>query len=104
MRRGRETQQRNRLPKRMHKGNEHYRRSTKRTDQHGKSSAHPDRVPTANIEARQPAAGNAADSGPDIHDDERWTEVPHVYMKALIEILGQPEEIKPPDGIGGPLG
>src|SRR5271156_1335033 len=83
--------------------NQYHRHRTKRANQHGEPSANADGMSTPDVKTRQPAPGNAAEGGADVHNDERQPQVLHVYVETFIEIFWQPKKIEPPHRVGCPL-
>jgi hypothetical protein len=88
----------------MDKGNQDDDQCAKRAKRHCESPAGAKRMAAAHGIAREPSAADAAHGSSDVDDDERQTEQAHLDVEALMEELGQPIEIKPPDRVGGSFG
>src|ERR1039457_6911354 len=88
----------------MDKGNPDDDQRAKGAKRHCESPAGAKRMATAHGIAREPSATDAAHSGSHVHNEERQTKYAHLDVEALMEELGQPIKIKPPDRVGGSFG
>ena len=71
--------------------------------EHGSLASVVDAGAALHEEAGEPAAGDGAEAGGEVDDDDGQTEVLEVETVVFVEVLRQPEEIEPPDGIGESL-
>ena len=58
----------------------------------------------AHAGSRKPAAEDGAERRAEVDDDDGRPEVGEGEAVGLVEVLGEPEEVEPPDGVGEELG
>ena len=87
----------------MHVGNQHDRHDTDGADEESELATGVDGVPVLHAEAGEPSAGDGAEAGRGVDDDEGIFDVVQVQAVVVVEELGEIEEVKPPDGVGEAL-
>src|SRR5579883_1766199 len=68
--------------------------------EHGGFAGEVDGDAAADERGRQPATAHAAEVGNQIDDEDRRAELDEMDAVLALEIVGNPEEIEPPDGVG----
>ena len=84
----------------VHVGHQHDRRDAERADEESELATGVDAVSVLHTEAGEPSAGDRAETGGGIDDDEGILDVVQVQAVVVVEELWEIKEVKPPDGVG----
>ncbi len=84
----------------VHVGNQHDRHDADGADEESELATGVDAVSVLHAEAGEPSAGDRAEAGRGVDDDEGIFDVVQVQAVVVVEELGEIEEVKPPDGVG----
>ena len=84
----------------VHVGHKHDGHNADGADKQSEFAAGVDAVAMFHAEAGEPSAGDRADAGCGVDDDEWIFDVVEVEAVVVVEELREIEEVEPPDGVG----